>query len=353
LRPSALTLDSRTQSADWHSLAGWKRLALMGAMVCLPVPVFAASGLAVPLPTIVYRAAAGLAEGAQAVTVRVPGLEAVVSETTQVARRGSIRLAPEEVAAAATTPKRSSEQAPARAGPGRHRIVRRRNRDPRPKKLELQDAPRRSTAARPHRSAPLAEEHGAVSAAREDRESSQSSAPAHADPTPVHAPKRPDTPAEDSASDTPIHRPEPKVESPKLEPPKVDPPRGGGAHPPPPPPSLPPVPVSPPPVVTPPVPVPLTPKAQLEGIADDLQHLIAGSPGTRRADRVEQVVDKVESAIEELEETPPDNQGAVGDIKDATQKLDAALVEGVISLAERTLFATRLNAVSTLLKAGS
>jgi hypothetical protein len=109
--------------------------------------------------------------------------------------------------------------------------------------------------------------------------------------------------------------------------------------------------VTPPSVSTPPAPVPLTPKAQLEGIADDLDDLIEASPGTRRADRLEQVVDKVESAIAQLEETPPDNEGAVGDIRNATQKLDAALVEGVITPAERTLFVTRLNAVSAQLKA--
>ena len=342
MRQSALTLDSRTDSADWHSLAGWKRLALMGAMVCLPVPMLAASGLAVPLPAIVYRAAAGVAEQTQAVTVRVPGLGAFVSETTQVARRGAIRLAPEEVAEAAPASKHTVDTARPRDGARRERIVHGRNRSPAPKKLELRARPRQATSARRDRSLPAAQ-GGA------EPESPQSSGPAHSDPALDHAPKRPEPPTGGSAPDAPIPPPEVKVDPPTIDPAKVPPPPPPTQ--PPPPPSPPPVAVTPPSVSTPPAPVPLTPKAQLEGIADDLDDLIEASPGTRRADRLEQVVDKVESAIAQLEETPPDNEGAVGDIRNATQKLDAALVEGVITPAERTLFVTRLNAVSAQLKA--
>src|SRR5918992_134284 len=100
MRPSALTADPRSASAEWPSLSGWRRVALMGVMVALPIPLFAASGLAVPLPSIVYRVAVGVAERTQAVAVGVPGIDAVVAGTTELPRRGTIRLSPQEVAEA-------------------------------------------------------------------------------------------------------------------------------------------------------------------------------------------------------------------------------------------------------------
>jgi hypothetical protein len=68
--------------------------------VCLPVPTLAASGLAVPLPAIVYRVAVALAERTQEVAVRVPGFGAVVAETTDSPRLGTIEPSAQERAAA-------------------------------------------------------------------------------------------------------------------------------------------------------------------------------------------------------------------------------------------------------------
>jgi hypothetical protein len=354
LRHSALTSELRTETADWHLLSGWKRLALMGVMVSLPIPVFAASGLAVPLPSVVYRAAAGIAEQTQAVSVRLPGLGAVVSETKQVARRGTIRLAPEEAASAAPAPKRPVETA-AGEGDRPRGITRRLNRGAGPGKVK-RSSPRPSKRSPVDDAAKRGTEGAAASAVTGGREAAKTSAPGHSGSAPEHAPKRPEGPSGGSTDVTPVSPPKPKADPPKIDPPKVDPPRVGPPPPPPPPtppPSLPPLPVTPPPAGPPPAPVPLPLKAQLEGIAGDLQDLIAASAGTQRAQRLSQVVDKVESAIRRLEKDPPDNQGAVGDIKNATQKLDSALAERVISLVERTLYVTRLNAVSTLLEGSS
>lgn len=102
MRDSALTLDSRNGSADWPSLPGWQRLFLTTLIVCLPVPMLAASGLAVPLPSVVYRVAVGVAERTQAVAVGVPGFEAIVAETTETPRHGMIRLSAQERAATAS-----------------------------------------------------------------------------------------------------------------------------------------------------------------------------------------------------------------------------------------------------------
>lgn len=332
-------------------MAGWKRFALMGLMVALPVPMFAASGLAVPLPSVVYRAAIGVAERTQAVAVAVPGFEAVVAETTQVARRGAIRLSPEEMATRSAQPK-----APASVGADPSRAARPRQSARPAGRVEV--APKSAT----HR--PKLAGRAAVKDRRSMPVVAKLSVPEpHSKPHPHETRVRPEpkekkhpaAPEERSERSHPSPSPpeEPKQAAPKQEPkgehPPPPPPRS--SPPPPaltPPPSLPPLPVTTPVDPAPaPVPAPLTPKAQLEEIAADLQEIAE----TRTVDRVAQALEKVESAVERLEKNPPDNQGAVGDIKNAVQKLDDARAEGEISLAERTLFVTRLKSVSTLLAA--
>jgi hypothetical protein len=114
-----------------------------------------------------------------------------------------------------------------------------------------------------------------------------------------------------------------------------------------PPPPLPPTPL---PAVDPlPGPSSLTPEGQLESIADDLREIVAARGGTSGGDRVEQALDKVESASGRLASTVPDNEGAIGDIRNAIQKLDDALEEGGISFLEHTDLVTRLREVSALL----
>ena len=312
-------------------MAGWKRLALMGVLVALPIPTFAASGLAVPLPGVVYRAAAGIAERTQAVAVQVPGLGAVVSETTEVARRGTIRLSADELAA--PSPPADSPPSPAADGSDvtktKRLAVRRSVRSPR---ARVRRAAPAGPAARVSRSAAPAPVSSEPQRASDQPASGQK--PTETRPSGQPAPSAA-TPAQ--STDT-----RPKGETPGA--PTTPPP----APPPPSPPaSLPPLPVIPP-ADLPPAPVPVTPKAQLQAIADELLELAEA----RDAHRVEQAWENVDSAVERLAKSPPDKSGAIGDIKNAVQKLDAALADGEISLVERTLYVTRLNAVSQLLKAG-
>ena len=331
----------------------------MGIMVAIPVPMFAASGLAVPLPAVVYRVAVGLAEQTHAVAVRVPGFEAVVTETKQIAREGTIRLSPEELATGRIP---AGATAPESTAPKRDSAAPRSERSRRlPIERKLRPAARARTAGvKPAKSGSPAAERNEVGHAGH--------APAHAGPStekkamPIGADHSKAGPGE-RPSDAPETEAKPAKEEPKPEAP--GPGSSTRATPPPPPrtsPSPPAPPPAPPPVVPPALPVtsaidsasdllPLTPEAQLEEIAGDLREIVEAKPGTRRADRVEQVLDKVESASARLAKRPPDNEGAIGDIKNAIQKLDAALLEGVITLAERTEFATRLEAVSLLLKA--
>jgi hypothetical protein len=194
--------------------------------------------------------------------------------------------------------------------------------------------------------------------APENRDAPQpSDASARSGPEQRAEPVSPDAPREGTTPSGSAHSPEPKAN------PREDDSKGGLPETPPTPPPPPLTPPAPPPVLPPapvtpsidplPEPVPLTPEAQLGAIADDLRRIVKDAPGTRRADRMGHVLEKVESASARLAKTPPDNQGAIGDLKNAVQKLDAALLEGVITPVERTQFVTRLNAVSTLLKARS
>jgi hypothetical protein len=73
-----------------------QKLAL-GLIVCLPVPVLAGSGLAIPLPSVVYRVAVAFAERSHEIAVRIPGLGAFVDESSEGLRAGTIRLSAAEL----------------------------------------------------------------------------------------------------------------------------------------------------------------------------------------------------------------------------------------------------------------
>lgn len=354
MRQNVLTSDLRADSVDWQSMAGWKRLVLMGLMVAVPVPLFAASGLAVPLPSVVYRVAAGIAESTHEVAVRVPGLGTVEAESTHVARAGTITFSAQELAT--RTP-------PARAGraPEAHPSKTQRPRPPlgRAKRGARTALNPKSRSTRAHRASRkvVPDFEFATVAGPAARDKPKESPRGRSEP--AHEKKQPVIPGEPRAGKPadPGHVTEPKVSPPKEEEttsPKLAPPAPPKVAPPPPPPPPAPSPPRPLPVTTPVDPVPdrvhLTPAAQLETIADDLRALVEKSPGTRRAERINQVLDKVQSARARLEQTPPDKQGAVGDIRNAVQKLDSAFLEGVITLVEHTDFKTRLKAISLLLE---
>jgi hypothetical protein len=96
LRQAALTLDARTGGDSW------RKLVLLGALVFLPVPALTASGLAVPIPSIVYQVAAGLAARTQEIVVRLPGFDAVVGDERGESHEGVIRRTAAELSASGT-----------------------------------------------------------------------------------------------------------------------------------------------------------------------------------------------------------------------------------------------------------
>lgn len=168
--------------------------------VCLPVPVFAGTGLAIPLPAAVERIAAAV----------VPFADVAAVQATESLTRGSITLAPGERQGTRSAPsaERQTDSVAARAQNGRH-------------------APAVGEKTRP---SPGDERNG--------------SSPLTPTPEPAAEAPASDSPAEPAneepssspAREEPAARPEP----PAPPPPAADPP-------PPPPPPLPPPPLPPPP----------------------------------------------------------------------------------------------------------
>jgi hypothetical protein len=80
-------------TADSRYISGRLERIVLVLVVCVPVPAFALSGLAIPLPSVVERAAAALVPWADATTLDTHELAASVT-------RGSIVAAADEAAAA-------------------------------------------------------------------------------------------------------------------------------------------------------------------------------------------------------------------------------------------------------------
>ncbi|MGH3071598.1 MAG: hypothetical protein ACRDNB_04910, partial [Gaiellaceae bacterium] len=100
MRAAALTF-RLSQASSTH---GVRQNVALAVLICLPLPTLAASGLTIPLPSVIYRIAVGLAEHTRAVVViDIPGLGAVTADAPEVPRRGAIKLNAAEVAAMAAS----------------------------------------------------------------------------------------------------------------------------------------------------------------------------------------------------------------------------------------------------------
>jgi len=63
----------------------------------------------------------------------------------------------------------------------------------------------------------------------------------------------------------------------------------------------------------------------LQNVNDELQDIIDANPGTGLEDKLEDCIGSIETAITELEKSPPDNQAAAGNIEGATGCLEDAI----------------------------
>jgi tetratricopeptide (TPR) repeat protein len=68
---------------------------------------------------------------------------------------------------------------------------------------------------------------------------------------------------------------------------------------------------------------------ELAQTSDELQAILDANPGTSLADKVEDVLAKVQSATAELSKSPPDLQAVLGNIEGAVGDLEAAVKEGL------------------------
>jgi hypothetical protein len=317
-----MTFGLRQDQADVFG-SGWQKL-LLGAALCLPVPTFAVSGLAVPLPAAVYRAAAGIVGQTQAFTQAfAPFGEGV--ETTRL-------LAPpseERERSFAAAPRRSSKTfrtAPARGATGVAGTAR--------------TTGPRGLPARKNRQAP------SPSGERRDVLYTFATEPAQAggveapqtltfsaEPPPASEPKehrftaRPEsqpspTRNEQPAKDEPTRSEQPVRDDPA---PRETPPSERRTN-------LPAVLAPPPPLPpgerTPPAPVPETMDARAM-----LRALLKDNPGTPLASKVEDALDKLAKADIELGKTPPDRRAALNNIEDAVGDVEAAVEHGLLAAA--------------------
>ncbi len=86
------------------------------------------------------------------------------------------------------------------------------------------------------------------------------------------------------------------------------------------------------------------PAGQLERLNADLASYIANVPASN--DKLEDVIAKIEGAVEELRKSPPDRQAGMGNIEGAAGDLEAAVNEGSVASEEGTQFLITLTDVA-------
>ena len=88
------------------------------------------------------------------------------------------------------------------------------------------------------------------------------------------------------------------------------------------------------------------PLAALQSVIDDLQGIIDSNPETPLADSMEDVLKKVQTALDECGKSPPDDQAALGNIEGAVGDLEAAVKDGLLDSGEGTVLMDRLASVA-------
>ena len=86
-------------------------------------------------------------------------------------------------------------------------------------------------------------------------------------------------------------------------------------------------------------------------ILSELQAIVDSNAGTLLADKVEDAVANLETAVAELAKTPPDNQAAVGNIEGAVGDLEVAVNLGLLDPSEGTAIMNQLAGVARQLAA--
>jgi hypothetical protein len=200
---------SLRREAALAATRGRQKLAL-GLLICLPVPLLAMSGLAIPLPTAVYRAAAAIVQSTEGLARALTGTEQEADVLSARRTTAPIRPAPRRSPSSGRVVERPS---PHRSSGRVQRAaeIRTRSFDTSRRKSSRLSQPSRSRAARMP-SAPAPEEHS---------EAASRATPVAAVAAPVQAPaqeaKKEPSPVE------PIQRPVLVVPSEPVTPPSPPP----------------------------------------------------------------------------------------------------------------------------------
>jgi len=73
-----------------------------------------------------------------------------------------------------------------------------------------------------------------------------------------------------------------------------------------------------------------SPQEAIQNVSAVLNDIITNSAGTPLADKAQDAFDKLQTALNELNKEPPDNQAAVGNIEGAVGDLEAAVKDGLL-----------------------
>ena len=95
----------------------------------------------------------------------------------------------------------------------------------------------------------------------------------------------------------------------------------------------------------------LTPQEAIQDVIDVLQGIVDANPGSATADKLEDVIAKLQASLEELNKEPPDNQAAICTIEGAVGDLEAAVNDGLIDFAQGTDLMDQLAGVARQLAA--
>jgi tetratricopeptide (TPR) repeat protein len=91
----------------------------------------------------------------------------------------------------------------------------------------------------------------------------------------------------------------------------------------------------------------------VEQVIEELGQIINDNPDTPLADKVEDVLSKAQTALEELNKTPPDYQAAVGNIEGAVGDLEAAVKDGLLDAVQGTELMNLLSCAAWQIAAGA
>jgi hypothetical protein len=90
----------------------------------------------------------------------------------------------------------------------------------------------------------------------------------------------------------------------------------------------------------------------MQDLVDELQYIVTNKPGTAVADKVEDVVDKVVSAQNELKKMPPDKSAALGNLSSAKSDLQAAINDKLLTTTPGNQFKNEITAIEAIINTG-